>query len=88
MRTAAQLANLRAHVRTGPSPYAVAVLRALLRRPMRLPDVTAVTHLSERCVKGHLTALRQSEAIKVCDHVKHPSGRGHWAVYAPVIHAI
>ena len=72
-------------MRNGPSPYAVKVLRALLKRPMRLPQIVTETRLDQRTVQAQITALLASECIYVADRVCLRPFSGPWAVYAPRI---
>lgn len=71
----------------GPSPYALRVLRALLRKPMRIPELVQATNLEQRTVQAQITALMDSKAIYVRDRVQVRWG-GRWAVYAPIIERI
>lgn len=71
--------NLRPYNWTGPSPLTLAVLRALLRRPAKVPEIIAATSLPERTVRAQIAALKASEAIRP---VARECG---WAVYAPVV---
>lgn len=68
----------------GPSPYSVKVIRALLKRPMRVPELVSATKLDQRTVQAQITALLDAKAIYVRDRVQVRWG-GRWAVYAPVV---
>lgn len=68
----------------GPSPYAVKVLRALLKRPMRIPEIASETRLHYRTVQAQITALREARAIRVVRREWVNFG-GSWAVYEPVV---
>jgi DNA-binding HxlR family transcriptional regulator len=68
-----------------PSPYAILVIRALLTKPMRIPELVSATKLDERTIKAQISALFEAKAIYVKDRVQVRWG-GRWAVYAPVIH--
>jgi len=71
----------------GPSPYALKVLRALLRKPMRIPELVQVTKLEQRTVQAQITALLDAGAVYVRDRVQVRWG-GRWAVYAPIVERI
>jgi hypothetical protein len=70
--------------RRAPSPYAVAVLRALLRKPMKVPQLAAATTLAERTVRAQITALRAADVVmKIANE---SAGRsGPWAIYGILI---
>ncbi len=63
----------------GPSPYAVCVLRALLKRPMHVPELVCHTNLPERTIRSQLEALRKAESVRVKARL------GAWAIYEPVL---
>ena len=67
----------------GPSPYAVRVLRSLLQKPKRLPQIVMDTKLDQRTVQAQITALLRDEAIRVEARVMVNNFGGPWAVYAP-----
>lgn len=71
----------------GPSPYAARVLRALLKRPMRIPELVASTGLDQRSVQAQITALLNSDAIYVERRIQVRWG-GRWAQYAPRVHEV
>lgn len=68
----------------GPSPYAIGVIRALLARPMRIPQIVQTTGLHERTVRAQISALWRSGAVRVVKREQVRWG-GAWAVYSPVV---
>ena len=75
------------HTRTGPSPYALMVIRALLQRPMRIPELMHATRLHQRTVQAQITWLLDAGAIYVHRRVR-TGFNGRWAEYAPVVQVI
>ena len=77
--------------RRAPSPYAVAILRALLRKPMKVPQLAVVTTLAERTVHAQITALRAADVVmKVENEPRKGNGSrkgngGPWAIYGALI---
>lgn len=68
-----------------PSPYAMAVVRALLLRPMTVPQLAAATRLAERTVLAQIDALRKAEAIRVRRRIPQDRSAGSFALYEPVV---
>ena len=66
---------------TGPSRYAVMVLRALLAKPMRIPEIMHATRLHQRTVQAQITALLASDCVRVVRRVQMRPFAGPWAVY-------
>jgi DNA-binding IclR family transcriptional regulator len=65
----------------GPSPYAVTVLRALLKEaPMPIKRIAEKTRLPVATVHDQVVVLRQSEALELKRAGK------HLYVYSPVVH--
>jgi predicted DNA-binding transcriptional regulator len=71
----------------GASPYAVKVIQALLKKPMRVPEIAAVTGLAYRTVKAQVTALLRDGAIYVSRRVT-PRWGGAWAEYSLIIQEV
>lgn len=71
-----------------PSPYALAVVRALLSRPMTAPQLAAVTRLAERTVLAQIDALRKADAIRVRQRIGQGRRAGSFAQYEPVVFAL
>ena len=70
--------------RRAPSPYAVAILRALLRQPSTVPRIAGVTGYRFRQVRGQITALRANGAVRKVREINQGRG-GRWAVYGVLI---
>lgn len=71
----------------GISPYAVKVIQALLKKPMRVPEIAAATGLAYRTVKAQITALLRDGAIYVSRRIT-PRWGGAWAEYSLIIQEV
>lgn len=65
----------------GPSPYAVRVIRSLLKKPQRIPELASSTRLHPRTVQAQISSLLDSKAVYVAKREQVRWG-GRWAVYA------
>lgn len=72
----------------GPSPYAVRVLRSILRKGRTVAQIEAETGLARRTVLAQIDALKRAEAAAVVDHQHTPGEKAKWAVYQAKVIAI
>lgn len=71
----------------GISPYAARVLRSLIRKPQRIPELAANTKLHPRTVQSQITQLLEAKAVYVTRREQVRWG-GRWAVYAAKVEEI
>lgn len=72
----------------GPSPYAVRVLKSILRKGRTVPQIETDTGLARRTVLAQINALKRAEAAAVVDRLHTKGEKAKWAVYRAVVVAI
>lgn len=72
----------------GPSPYAVRVLRSILRKGRTVAQIEAETGLARRTVLAQVDALRKADAVRVAGRIGQQRQAGAFAVYQAVVEAV